>query len=242
MICEVHLGDWRDVFASWPRGILITDPPFGVKHRETGSHMWKGGRVKQRVGFERRVTGRRRLVRNDEDTTERDEAMETIAWVAAAVFGPRRIDKVPPWGSPRDVLVLDKGEGVGAGDLDLPWKPCWETIAIYGPGWEGPRTSAVLRGSKMAFRAESADNGRVHPTEKPMAIMRELVSKAPPGLPIIDPFSGSGTTAVAALEFGRDFYGAEIVPDYHAIIRLRTANVEPQKYQRSLFEEMDHDG
>jgi site-specific DNA-methyltransferase (adenine-specific) len=212
---RLHRGDWREIVATWPRPcVLITDPPYGVKHRETGSHTWKGGRDTKREDFEHRVTGRRRLVANDHDTRERDEALEAIGWESAAVFGPRRIDRVPPWGDPRDILVLDKGQGVGAGDLALPWKPCWETIAIYGPGWEGARTSGVLRGTKIAFRAENAANGRRHPTEKPLAVLRELVRKAPRGLPIVDPFMGSGTTGVAALEDGRDFYGAEIEPGH----------------------------
>jgi site-specific DNA-methyltransferase (adenine-specific) len=57
-------------------------------------------------------------------------------------------------------------------------------------------------------------NGKVHITQKPEALMAELVEICPPGGTIYDPFMGSGTTGVAALKTGRKFIGAETVQQY----------------------------
>ena len=52
---------------------------------------------------------------------------------------------------------------------------------------------------------------RIHPTQKPLGLFRELIRKhSKPGDLVIDPFLGSGTTAVAALEEGRQFAGCDI--------------------------------
>lgn len=48
-----------------------------------------------------------------------------------------------------------------------------------------------------------------------------------PGETILDPFAGSGTTGVAAVEMGRDFIGIEIDADYHAIAADRLAKAAP---------------
>jgi site-specific DNA-methyltransferase (adenine-specific) len=44
-----------------------------------------------------------------------------------------------------------------------------------------------------------------------------------PGDAVLDPFLGSGSTAVAARELGRPWTGIELSPDYHEIIRQRLA-------------------
>jgi len=49
---------------------------------------------------------------------------------------------------------------------------------------------------------------------------------------VLDPFLGSGTTGVAAVELGNDFIGAEIDPEYFKIAKAR---IEHAKRQRRLF-------
>lgn len=44
---------------------------------------------------------------------------------------------------------------------------------------------------------------------------------------VLDPFTGAGTTALAALQHGRDFIGAELNPEYVAIARARIAEAQP---------------
>lgn len=67
---------------------------------------------------------------------------------------------------------------------------------------------------------------RDHIAQKPVALMRELVAICPPGGRILDPFAGSGTTMVAALESGREAVGIELSEHWfdHAAGRLRAAS------------------
>lgn len=65
-------------------------------------------------------------------------------------------------------------------------------------------------------------NERVHPTQKPVGIMKWCIEKTK-GDTILDPFMGSGTTGVAALKLGRKFIGCEIDPTYFKIACDRIA-------------------
>jgi site-specific DNA-methyltransferase (adenine-specific) len=63
-----------------------------------------------------------------------------------------------------------------------------------------------------------------HPTQKPLEIVERMVlASCPPGGIVLDPFMGSGTTAVAATRHGRGFVGFELNPDYFAIAEKRVA-------------------
>jgi site-specific DNA-methyltransferase (adenine-specific) len=63
-----------------------------------------------------------------------------------------------------------------------------------------------------------------HPSQKPLALVRLLIEASTrPGDAVLDPFLGSGSTAVAARELGRPWTGIELSPDYHEIIRQRLA-------------------
>lgn len=61
-----------------------------------------------------------------------------------------------------------------------------------------------------------------HPTVKPIALMRYLVRVyAPKGGTVLDPFMGSGTTGIAALQEGRDFFGIDREARYVEIAKQR---------------------
>jgi site-specific DNA-methyltransferase (adenine-specific) len=63
-----------------------------------------------------------------------------------------------------------------------------------------------------------------HPTQKPIEIIeRMLKASCPPGGIVLDPFMGSGTTAVAAKRLGRHYAGFELNPAYCALIAERLA-------------------
>lgn len=71
-----------------------------------------------------------------------------------------------------------------------------------------------------SFGVEHED--RVHPTQKPLALMLRLVEQfTDPGDVVLDPFCGSGTTGVACLRLGRRFVGVERDPRYAALARER---------------------
>jgi site-specific DNA-methyltransferase (adenine-specific) len=61
-----------------------------------------------------------------------------------------------------------------------------------------------------------------HPTQKPLALIERMVlASCPPGGLVLDPFMGSGTSAVAAARHGRRFAGFELNAKYFDIARLR---------------------
>jgi site-specific DNA-methyltransferase (adenine-specific) len=70
---------------------------------------------------------------------------------------------------------------------------------------------------------------RLHPTQKPLALMRDLVRDfTQPGDVVLDPFMGSATTGVACLEEGRRFLGIEHDPRTFQIACDRMATAAQQ--------------
>jgi site-specific DNA-methyltransferase (adenine-specific) len=74
-----------------------------------------------------------------------------------------------------------------------------------------------------------ADQDPLHPTQKPVGLMRWCIQQLPDARTILDPFMGSGTTGVAAVKLGRKFIGIEIEPRYFEIAckRIRDAYAQP---------------
>lgn len=78
---------------------------------------------------------------------------------------------------------------------------------------------------RPAFKSGLVPGGknRIHPTQKHLGVIEEIIKiHSNPGDLVFDPFSGSGTTAVACRNLGRNFIGSEIEKDYYekAIKRL----------------------
>lgn len=101
---------------------------------------------------------------------------------------------------------------------------------------------AVKKGEKWIFnkphdvsylRAEfhtavvSGKERTKHPTQKSLKLMKDIIRiHTDPGQKILDPFMGSGTTGVAALELSRDFIGVELSKEYFEIARERIDNIQ----------------
>lgn len=66
--------------------------------------------------------------------------------------------------------------------------------------------------------------GKFHPTQKPIELMRWCLGFLPEARTILDPFMGSGTTGVAAVRLGRKFTGIEREPKYFDIARRRISD------------------
>ena len=179
-------GDCREVIPTLPPWVvLVTDPPYGIDHESGWDGPYKG-----------------KAIEGDATLDARDAVLAMIGDKPAAVFGTWRMPK--PHGV-RAVLVWNKGPASGMGDLSFPWKPSWEEIYILGQGWSGRRDEGVLTGSVLTW----ASKGREHPNQKPVPLVVKLLEKAPAGA-VLDPFCGSGTTLIAALETGRKAIGIEI--------------------------------
>ena len=66
---------------------------------------------------------------------------------------------------------------------------------------------------------------RPHATEKPLQLMKDVIQICEPGGRILDPFAGSGTTVLAAVEEGYEAVGIEVTDTYYALAteRVRSA-------------------
>jgi len=89
-----------------------------------------------------------------------------------------------------------------------------------GPALDLPEVG-VLPGHLEA--AIPRGDERVHLTQKPEAVMEAVVRISPPGSVVLDPFTGSGTTGIAALRLGRRFIGVEQDAGYAQVARERLA-------------------
>jgi hypothetical protein len=116
----------------------------------------------------------------------------------------------------------------------------WPANAFLCPKSSRGERNAGLEGFEeqvaggMSARADGSLDGHivtarnVHPTVKPIELMRWLVRLVtPPGGLVLDPFAGSGTTGCAAVLEGFDFVGIEREPEYVEIAKARIAWWEP---------------
>jgi site-specific DNA-methyltransferase (adenine-specific) len=81
------------------------------------------------------------------------------------------------------------------------------------------RNPVCLPGLVSGSQPRGAD--RVHITQKPVEVMRQLVQVCPPGGTVLDPFTGSGATGQAAIAEGCGFICIEMSAHYHQIADRR---------------------
>jgi len=99
-------------------------------------------------------------------------------------------------------------------------------VALF---WPGDRHDFPTKRPSDVIYAQRTGNDN-HPTEKPVSLMRQLVLWTR-GI-ILDPFMGSGTTGVAAVQEGRKFIGIELERKYFDIACRR---IEEAQRQQRLF-------
>ncbi|MEL7481947.1 MAG: site-specific DNA-methyltransferase [Pseudomonadota bacterium] len=86
-------------------------------------------------------------------------------------------------------------------------------------------------------RLKNAEGKKAHPTQKPEALLKRiLLATSNPGDIVLDPFSGTGTTAAVAKMLGRNFVGIEQDPDYARVSRERLARIEPVETDALVIE------
>lgn len=95
-------------------------------------------------------------------------------------------------------------------------------IAVVGVKVGKPTFNDQYHNGVYSYPIPRHNGQRIHPTQKPLNLFTELVKvHSLPGDLVVDPFLGSGTTAVAALDSGRMFYGGDIDPHYVKEARSR---------------------
>lgn len=170
--------------------ILVTDPPYGMAYISNSSKYVKAAPIAA-----------------DEDTKAREKILAEWGARPALVFGTWRIERPA---NIRQLLIWDKGDSPGMGDLSMPWGPAHEEIYVLGAGFKGKRKSNVLRYATIPPGSKDRPD---HPTPKPVGLIKDLIAYCPDGI-ILDPFMGSGTTLRAAKDVGRKAIGIEIEERY----------------------------
>jgi DNA modification methylase len=132
------------------------------------------------------------------------------------------LDKAIPF---KMMVVWDKGP-MGMGHH---YRRSYETVLVASQGspckWydNSNRIENVIRPGYMGI-AKIIPSADQHPTQKPIELPKHFIQlHTLPGEIVIDPFLGSGTTAVAAKQLGRQYIGIEIEERYCkiAVDRLR---------------------
>ncbi len=230
-------GDSRDLLRMMPAGsvdAIVTDPPYGSGGFTAAERM----RSAKEKYVNRGASCQSTLPDIDGDALHPEEWVRRMQeWLAecrrvltpdGSVFaafidwrnGPTLLRLVMGAGiKVRGMAVWDKGLS------SRPYRGGFRNQAEYVI-WGGlgrlPRQDVFLPG---VLRHTSKTNGKRHITEKPVALMREIVAIARPGGLILDPFAGSSSTGVAALAEGYRYHGMESVPGYFdiSVERLREA-------------------
>lgn len=121
----------------------------------------------------------------------------------------------------RNLIVWDKKSGPGS------FYSFAHELIIFGTYRSKTKAgvgSNVWREAAFSSGARSTDGEKVHPTQKPVALLTRMIEDSTePGAVVLDTFMGSGTTAVACLKSGRQFIGFELDGQYHAIAQQRIA-------------------
>ena len=207
----LYLGDCREILPAIGRvDAVVTDPPYGVdltakqnKWVKNTGHGYASVDDTPAFVSEVCVPAIEKAIKIARNVVLTPGTRNTFAYPAPAALG-----------------TVFNPNGAGSGKWGFE---CNAPILYYGKdpylasgqgrrpnSWEQPATDFAEK------------NG--HPCPKPIGMMRWLVARASlPGETVCDPFMGSGTTGVAAVQLGRKFIGIELEPAYFEIALKRIA-------------------
>jgi site-specific DNA-methyltransferase (adenine-specific) len=200
-------GDCRDVLPVLPKvHACVTDPPYGI-----GAASGIGKITKEGSDF-------RGSEQWDGETPKAD--------IFEAMLGGSKWQIV--WGG--NYFGLPPATGFFIWDKVQPEQ---FSMAMAELAWTNIRKPAkIWRWKSMSINGGAPKH---HPTQKPIKLMRWCISHLPDeAQTILDPFMGSGTTGVAAVQMGRQFIGIERENRYFDIACRR---IEEAQKQGRLFEE-----
>jgi DNA modification methylase len=226
MVELVH-GDAVEVLSGLADGsvdLVLTDPPYNVSARGVG------GRANTTVGRVPRADGSMREIRRDFGEWDHGwdplpfleqarrvlrDGGSLVAFTSEHLFAPYLASGLDH----RSLLYWRKAnpapnfrsQVVRAVEMAV-----WQT---QGGGWTF--NAGGYRPNVWDGATESGE-ARIHPTQKPLWLMREWVELfSGPGELVVDPYAGSGTTLVAARALGRRALGVELDPTYYEAARRR---------------------
>jgi DNA modification methylase len=225
--------------------LMVTDPPYGVEYDAT----WRGKAGHATMGKNR--TG---IVENDTRADWRDAWAlfpGAIAYVwHGGLQSPVVAESLTACGfTLRSQIIWNKSVMVmGRGDYHWKHEPCWYAVKDAGH-WVGDRKQTTVWdfASPLHIMGGSKEEKTPHPTQKPVECMkRPIENNSSPGQAVYEPFSGSGTTIIAAEMTGRSCHAIEINPAYVDVAVARWQNFTGRKAIREsdgrTFDEAKTDG
>lgn len=213
MAVKIYCGDCLDYLSELPsEGVaLISDVPYGINldTSNDGSHR---SVMTQAYDYP--------PIHGDDKPFD---PSPLLRFEYIALFGANNYaDKLPPkmgW------MVWDKRDGItpnDQSDCELIWTNRDCAARLFRHYWYG------------MIKASEKDQRRLHPSQKPIAVMRWVIEqlKLPKDTLIADPYMGAGATGIAALQLGYSFWGCEIEPMYytHAARRIAQAEAQPSLF------------
>lgn len=193
--------------------LLLTDPPYGIG--ESSQRNATRGTVSARV---------KRYTVTDYGDYDWDTSPPSPELTASAIDRARLAIM---WGgnyfglpAASKWLVWDKENTGDFADCELAWTNLPGAVRIFRHMWNG-----MLRASERGYQ-------RVHPTQKPIALMDWCIAQAGDVTSVFDPFMGSGTTGIACANMGKKFVGIERDERYFDIACKR---IEAAYAQGRLF-------
>jgi site-specific DNA-methyltransferase (adenine-specific) len=197
----IYHGDCREILPILPAyDLVLTDPPYGINYNREDTPQAK-----------HKPSNRRQVGSVAFD----DGSFDPSPWITgkAILWGANcyasRLPSSPHWIA-WDKVTKNNLE-LRISEMELAWTNCVRRPRIMRHLWSG------------AFRVNDVDVlDFLHPTQKPIALMRWciILVKPAPSL-ILDPFMGSGTTLRAAKDLGRKAIGVEIEERYCEIAAKR---------------------
>ena len=206
----LYLGDCREILPTLDKvDAVITDPPYGIgadKNQRANKRHGKAAAASKDYGF----------ADWDSKPPEKELIDSIVDCANVSVLWGGNYFHLPPsqcW------LVWDKENGNnGYADCELAWTNMDKAVRRIKWRWAG------MLQQDMANKED-----RVHPTQKPLNVMLWCIEQAGNPQTILDPFMGSGTTGVAAVQMGRKFIGIEREPKYFDIACERIENAQRQQ-------------
>lgn len=151
----------------------------------------------------------------DDETPDRRSLEALIASASQSIIWGGNYFELTPT---RCVLVWDKqNDGRDFADVEMAWTNIDAVARIY------------------RMRPMNMDDGKVHPTQKPINLMKWCIDKLSAPKTILDPYMGSGSTGCAAVQMDRRFIGVERDPDYFDIACRR---IDDAQRQGKLFSDV----
>lgn len=197
--------------------LMVTDPPYGVNYDPGAARAPTVGSARGKVANDDRADWREAWELFPGDVAYVWHGMLHAATVFESLRAARfEIRAEIVWA--KSQLVLSRGH------YHPQHESCW--YAVRGKGhWSGDRKQTTLWHIEKPRKSETG-----HGTQKPVECMkRPIENNSSPGQAVYEPFSGSGTTIIAAEMTGRACHAIEIEPGYVDVAVRRWQDFTGQK-------------